>query len=245
MNPTQCPYCHQSVALIPVGFANRPDRYPITLESAAVTPWAMPPAAAASDYQKITPIARLEPRDITTAIYDSGVSFALVALAGGAISYAAGWPWLVSPASGLAVAIWRYFGGLSLARSLLEVVETITQKDIDKNGIVGKPAPVVKVEVKNQRKWQFATLPGKQEALIALAQAITAGESFAERTATDKGLTQEQYSDLRDVFIDRGWAVWNHPTRRQAGVALTVSGKMVLRSIAAAPLPQDDAEVEK
>jgi hypothetical protein len=239
-----CPYCKQQLSIIPFNspvstFFNRHT----TFENASPTPFSMPITAQPTDYQKVTPIARLEPRDVTTALYDSGVSFVLVALAGGAIAYAAGLPWLVSPAGGLTIAMWRYFGGLNLARSLLEIVETITHKDIDKDGVVGKPT-VVKVEVKNKGTWQFATLPGKPENLVALAQAITTGESFAERTATDKGLTQEEYSNLRDMFVDRGWAAWNHKTRRQAGVTLTVSGKSVLRSIAAAPLPQDDAGVE-
>lgn len=242
MNSTQCPYCHQSVALIPVGFAHQPDRYPVSLESAVASPLALSPAAAPGEYQKITPIARLEPKDITTALYDSSVSFVLVSLAGGAAVWALGWPWVVAPAIGLAAAVWRYFGGLSLARSLLEVVETITQKDIDHDGKAGKKQEhVVRVEMKDRGKWQFANLPGEPAALISLAQAITAdGDTFSERTATDAGLTQEQFSDLRDIFVDRGWAVWNHPTRRQQGVTLTLSGKAVLRSIAASPLPQDE-----
>lgn len=219
-----------------------------TINSAAATPFdALPAAPATGDWQKVTPVGRLEPKDITTAIYDSGISFALITLAAGAVVYAAGWPWLVAPAGGLGVAMWRYFGGLRLARSLLEVVESITQTDLNHDGKVGKTEHVVKVEIKDRGKWQFATLPGKPAALVSFAQAVIAnqpGVSFSERTAVDAGLTQEQYGDLRDVFIDRGWAVWNHPTRRQAGVTLTVSGKAVLRSIAASPLPQDEIDVK-
>jgi hypothetical protein len=125
------------------------------------------------------------------------------------------------------------------------VVETITKTDLNHDGKVGRPEHIVKVEMKNSGKWQFATLPGQPAALVALAAAVVSGGSFAERTATDAGLTQEQYSDLRDIFVDRGWAVWNHPTRRQQGVTLTISGKAVLRSIAASPLPQDEKDGEK
>lgn len=247
---TPCPHCGQQLAIVPVSsgmmkFRALTDRPMTTLENAAATPFDMPAAAVPGEWQKITPVGRLETKDITTALYDSGVSFALITLAAGAVVYAAGWPWLVAPAGGLGVAMWRYFGGLRLARSLLEIVETLTQTDFNRDGQVGKPVEhVVKVEVKNNNQWQFATLPGQPAALIALAKAVISGVSFAERPATDLGLTQEEYGKLRDVFIDRGWAAWNHPTRRQAGVTLTVSGKAVLRSIAAAPLPQDDAGTE-
>jgi hypothetical protein len=129
---------------------------------------------------------------------------------------------------------------------LLEVVETLTNTDLNRDGNVGKKIEhVVKVEVKNKGLWQFATLPGQPAALVALAQAITTKrETFAERTATNAGMTQEEFGKLRDIFVNRGWASWNNPTVRTQGLTITFNGKAILRSIAASPLPQDDAEVE-
>ena len=154
------------------------------------------------------------------------------------MAYAAGWPWLVAPAGGLSVAIWRYFGGLGLARSLLEVVETFTQKDLNQDGRIGKKQTEVKVVFKNPetRQWLFAELPGAHTDLIKLA----ASGEFTERSATNAGLTQEQFGILRDKFVDRRWAVWNHPVSRQQGVSLTLSGRAVLREIANSPLPDDE-----
>lgn len=239
-----CPYCGKALVVVKENYpwsVTLPQRQMTQLENVAATPFSLPTApAGGGKWQKVTPVGRLEPKDITTALYDSGVSFVLITLAGSALVYAAGWPWLVAPAGGLVVAMWRYFGGLGLAESLLEMVETITQTDLNRDGAVGQTKHVVRVEVKDKDRWQFATLPGQPAALVSLAQKVSAGQSFTERTAADAGLTQDEFSDLRDVFVDRQWAVWNHDTRRQQGVTLTLSGKAVLRSIAAAPLPTED-----
>jgi hypothetical protein len=164
-----------------------------------------------------------------------------VGAAGGAWYF--GWPWYTPPAVGFVVFGLRYFGGMRLAQSLLEIVESLTHRDLDGNGQVGaaKPEPplVVRVETKSEdsRRWQFADLPGQPAAVQALAAAVLAGGGFTERTAVDCGLTQEAFGKIRDLFIDRGWAKWNHPDRRQQGVTLHRGGMSVLRAIAETPIP--------
>lgn len=122
---------------------------------------------------------------------------------------------------------------------LIHRIEEATGIDWNQDGQVGQPEPqTVKVEVKeeNSGRWQFAELRIAQGKLKELSKAILSGQTFAERTATDSGLSQEEFRDLRDKFIDRGWAQWNHPTRRQQGVSLTHRGRFILQTIAHEPM---------
>jgi len=243
---TYCPHCGESLTISPTAVSSsRWQKYRTFQHSAQLSGSGAP---GFGDWEKVTPISRLEPRDVTTALYDCGVSFGLVSLAlVGPVWYFEQLPWWISPAGGLVVALWRYFGLMSVARSLLEVVETITQADINDDGQVGPPQrQVVSVEVKNEsgQRWQFADLPGSPQAVQGLAVAVLAGESFSERSAVSAGLTQEDFRSLRDLFLDRGWCEWNHPTRKQQGLKLLRSGRSVLRAIAYSPLPQDDQQAQ-
>lgn len=249
MTRANCPHCGRTIELSkPTGYqparlvTSRRHGYRLQSSAAAIA-GGQPPAGG--DWQKITPVGRLEPKDITTSLYDAGISFGLVTIGALGVVWWQEWPVWMAPATGFTIGMWRYFGGIKLASGLLEVVETVTGADINGDGNVGdKPAPppVVKVELRDDGgHWQFADLPGEPDSLQALAQAVTDGDSFAERTATNCGYTQEQWGSLRDVFIDRGWAKWNHPTRRQQGVSLLRGGRMVLKTIAATPLPGGSA----
>jgi hypothetical protein len=215
------------------------------LQHAVSIPGGAAPEPAFGDYQKTTPVSRLEPRDVLTAGLDAGVSFGLITIAGAGACWYLEWPLVLAPAGGLAIAIWRYFDGLALARGLLEIVETITGKDIDHNGKVGKPEPphTVRVELgetnQGYRRWQYADFAIEPALLVKLAQVVLSGESFSERTATDIGLTQKDFAGLRDEFIARGLAKWNHPERRQQGVSLTRGGLLALQVIVDTPLPDD------
>lgn len=125
--------------------------------------------------------------------------------------------------------------------SLLWRVEEATGLDINQDSVVGRPEPqTVKVEVREEGKrqnWQFADLAIEPARFRELARAFLVGKSFSERVAVDCGLTQEQFRELRDKFIDRRWAQWNHPARRQQGVSLTHRGRAVLQTVAHSGLP--------
>jgi hypothetical protein len=256
---TQCPHCQAQLVIMPGSQVHGGWRQlPVMQQTAA---GAFPePAVTTGDWQRVTPIGRLEPRDITTAIYDAGVSFGLVTIAAGFTvvlldvydccgDLQAHWTrdWWLAPAAGLAVALFRYFDGVGLAKSLLEIVETLVSRDIDGDGQVGQPQPppqTVRVEMRHNdpagQRWQIADLDLDPAKLRALAAAVVAGQSFAERTASAAGLTQDEFGRLRDKLIAQRWAVWNHPTRRQNGVTLTLSGQSLFRTIAHTPLPRSD-----
>ncbi len=251
MNDHRCPYCHNPLEVViykaspalPQAVGNW--RRLGSMQHAA--PNSMMQAALAgleSEWQKVTPVGKLEPRDILTAGLDAAVSFGLVTVAVGGICLYFDYVLWLAPAAGLAVSVWRYFDGMSLARGLLETVETLTNRDLDKDGQVGpqRAAPhVVRVELTERRSggvhqayMDFGVEPLK---LQRLAVDVLAGNSFSERTAAGCGLTQEEFGNLRDQFIERGLARWNHPNRRQQGVSITRGGKAALQAIVDTPIP--------
>ena len=248
---TYCPHCGQSLSISPLspGPGRSGWQQLTTLQhSQQLNNFStVPMVASAAEWQKVTPVSRLEPKDVVTSVFDAGVSFLLVTVGAAGVCWYFEVDLWIALAAGFLVALWRYFGGLSLAKSLLEVVETVTQRDIDQDGEIGQPEPerhTVRVEVKSDQgqRWQFADLPGSPGALQSLASEILSGNTFSERTAVKCGFTQEEFSSLRGLFLERGWAEWKHPTRKQQGVKLHWSGKHILRAICNAPLPYSPAD---
>ena len=116
--------------------------------------------------------------------------------------------------------------------SLLHVVETELGIDLDGDSSIGPP-PVVKVEVKSEdgNRWQFADLPGSPDALREFAKYYFMGMGFTDETAQLAGLTQKEMRDLRESFVQKGWAGWKHASRKQQGIEVWHVGKSVLRAI--------------
>lgn len=241
---THCPHCGGALliqAATPGPMHQGGWQQYATLQHAMPAPGLIPGSLPTeSEWQKVTPVDRLQPRDVLTAGLDAAVSFSLVTIAAGGVCLYFDlylWP---APAVGLSVAVWRYFNGLALAKGLLEIVETLVQKDIDRDGHTGpaKAEPhTVRVEIKQEKQWNFIDLGVEPLKLQRLANEILAGHPFTERTAAGCGLTQEEFGHIRDEFINRSLAKWNHPSRRQQGVSLTRGGKAALQAIISAPLP--------
>lgn len=203
------------------------------------------PEMPTGDWQKVTPVGRLTAQDVTTSIYDAGVSGGLVTITVFGICWYFDWPPIISPVVGAGVLLLRYFGGISLAKSLLEIVETVTQRDIDQDGQIGNepplaPSQTVRVEIKETgeaKRWRFEEFAIEPAKLYSLASRVISGESFSERTATEVNLTQEEFRQLRNKFLAANLARWNHPTRKQQGVSLTRGGRAILRAVLDTPLP--------
>lgn len=126
-------------------------------------------------------------------------------------------------------------------RNLLWRLETITGVDIDGSGEVGLPAPpppTVRVEVLEGSTWKFENLPGDNKSLQSFSRDVTNGiHPFSERGASDNGYGAANFRKLRDLFVARGWAGWNHPNHKQQGVSLTRAGVWLIKQIADTPLP--------
>lgn len=128
-------------------------------------------------------------------------------------------------------------------RNLLWRLETVTGLDVDGSGEVGEPEPPkpppIQVQVQQGQSWQFAELPGDPAMLHLFAQKVTGGVvTFSEAGARQTGYGAANFGLLRDVFIARHWAAWNHPTQRSQGVSLRQSGKTILEQITQTPPPK-------
>lgn len=145
------------------------------------------------------------------------------------------------------VTFWQWMSRSGEYNNLLWRIETITGMDVNGDEEVGKPEPpTVRVEVKEGHTWRFANLPGSDEALQAFARDVLSGiRTFSEQGANDNGYGVDNFKKLRALFVEKGWAVWNHPSRKQQGIRLTRSGEWLVREIAGTPLPYRDASVQK
>jgi hypothetical protein len=264
---TTCPHCGKPVEVhlkaqpafvqipVPDGW-RRADGS--TLASEARAPLLMQysgePSSEAS-YERITPVGRLEPFDVLTSLFDAGVTFIFFTIGVGGVCWYYEAPVIVAPAvaSGFLAGCLRYYGGLALAKSLLQTIESVTKKDLNGDGHIGQPQPAnphtVRVEIREDSRegarYQFATLGVEPAKLQALAVAVLRGDSFSERTAVRYSFTQEEFRTLRDEFLERGWAAWNHPNRKQQGVSLTRGGLFILRAIKDSPLPSPTAQSQR
>lgn len=170
--------------------------------------------------------------------YRGGMTFWGAILAGGG--------WMLF--STFAVAWWKWESAVNYYNSLLWRIERATRMDVDQDGQIGEPKPeppTVRVEVKEGSTWRFANLPGDDESLQKFASDILNGiRTFSEEGAKENGYGIENFKKLRVLFLEKGWAVWNHPSHRQQGVSLTRSGQWVLKEVANTPLPYRDAGVQ-
>lgn len=144
------------------------------------------------------------------------------------------------------VTCWQWITRSNEYNNLLWKIETITGMDVDGDEKVGQPEPpTIRVEVKEGGNWRFANLPGDNESLQKFASDILNGiRTFSEQGANENGYGIDNFKKLRGVFLEKGWAVWNHPQRRQQGVSLTRSGQWVLKEIANTPLPYREVDVQ-
>lgn len=121
---------------------------------------------------------------------------------------------------------------------------------VDKGRVVADVPRLTDGKIVEAREWivkgnitdaagniQLFNLPINAPALQTFIYSLTRGDSFAERTAIDSGLTREEFTTLRDELIDRGRAHWKHPRDRKQGVVITPAGMSALRQWADTPLP--------
>jgi hypothetical protein len=141
---------------------------------------------------------------------------------------------------------WLLFTGLSEAS--IWVFERITGKDLDGDKQIGKPPPLrIEYEDRSDGRdreiWADLSPPSKTgyAGVISFARGVVAGESFSERTAADYGYSRTEWKrDMRQVFIDNEWAIWNHPNEERQGVTLLAAGKAVLQRVASEGVPRED-----
>lgn len=123
----------------------------------------------------------------------------------------------------------------------LWIIEKITGTDQDDDEPKKK---IIEIEVKNDHTRHIAELPGDEEYLRKFCQWVAAGDSFSESTAQKCGYGVTNFRNLRDIFVSRRWGLWKNADHPQQGIELTVSGKQIIRSLAATPPPYPtDAQI--
>lgn len=152
------------------------------------------------------------------------------------------WAWallaFVLTSAGCWLFLLRDWRGIVLHR-----LETITDRDLDGDLIIGAPQKVrVEIAEDNGRKMQFVDLPGDPDAIEKLAAGLLAGKALSEGQWTGAGapFTRAAFVQLRDELILRGLAEWivkGSPTR---GARLTSRGRAVMRYLSNTPTPSDE-----
>lgn len=195
----------------------------------------------AGSWSKSIPHSKIEPKDVLTSLMDAGITALFCGVAGGGVAAfihadPIGWAGL----GAFCGAAFRYFDGMGIARNLTQAIEEWTSADPEPQPT--KPAQVthvIRAETVDQHgNWRFANIDVPPTILSKFANDVELSQkTFTERTATGVGMTQAQFSGIRDQFIENGWARWNHPERKQNGVSLTKKGEAIIRAIASEPLP--------
>lgn len=185
------------------------------------------------EWQKMTPVGRLAPKDVWVAFLDSTIVFLAISGPTGVICHLSGVTWLAGPFMGFVFAGLRYLWTMGHTQGLLTIIET-WRSDPPEPGRAdpGRQAgPVVSVEIREGKKWKFAQFGLDPEKLIPFAGAILEGASMTEREGRKYGITQEELGKFRQELIDRGLAYWNNPGRPQQGITVRHSGLTVLQAI--------------
>jgi hypothetical protein len=191
--------------------------------------------------------------DVTPAIAWSLFTALLCALVGGMACIVLGWRWEIILGAGTlgAVGAWSVSSIDFLnPQTLIVSHQEIVREPVEPVLIEG-PGRSLKVQVDEGNRHTMGDLPDTPE-FRDFARRVSRENtpaSFCETTAAEAGLpidvkhwrhpSEMGFRQVRDLFIDRGWAYWINPKHHQSGVGLKRAGRQTLRR-AAQPLPQQD-----
>ena len=94
---------------------------------------------------------------------------------------------------------------------------------------------------KLENKIMFIDLSAEMTQLVALAEGVLNGDTFAEShwCGSGKVFTKSQFHQLRSEMLERGLIVWKRPDSPAQGLLLTAVGAHVLRRfLRVSPTPQ-------
>lgn len=175
--------------------------------------------------------------DVSTVGAMAGAALITGAFSGLAVLimvYLIGWPkpwaWGMAVFAIVLISAWimfllRWFG-------LTAPIERVTVLDHDNN-----PAtpPVVRVQLtsEDRRVTQYADLPSTPEKLATFARAALAGRPISDREWSGVGrpFSQNEFAQLRETMIARGWLRWKNPDYPTQGVEISAAGRAVMRQL--------------
>jgi len=165
----------------------------------------------------------------------------VAALAVGILAYFAHWPWWVIPAVLLATFAVTFASHVTSIiqerRELLWKLETQEGRDLDGDGVVGKPEPfTVELVTKHAggQRMQFIEFGVEEERARMLAKGLVAGRPFSESEWTGGGrpFSRREFRELRTELLERGLLEWRNPRAPAQGVELTAPGRHVMQRLA-------------
>ena len=150
-------------------------------------------------------------------------STAVVTIAWGVwnVDYWPTWPIVMAPS--LAVAwLWR----LVAVRETLFITESVLGRDLDGDGVVGKP----KTRVVTIQGPQPKPEPPQEDIAAEFIQFIQGCEHDTAMRQWEQVIGRDQYQKWRDALIQLGWAEWLSDDRRQ-GWRLVWSAEEIIKGV--------------
>ncbi len=238
-----CPHCSKSLIILPGG-SSSPGlgpgwRQSVQFQSIQGGDGVPSAVNLPGDWQKVTPVGRLNTGDVTTSLYDALVSFCLVSVGGVGVCLYAGWPWPWALIAGYGWSMWRYFGGVHLAKNLLEIVESLSapQSEPEPEPVLEpEPLPIpLEVVQKNQagiiqRMFRFS-LPGKiDESLFTewIRGVLRRDDLTQSRWVGPDSFVREDYVKLLALLL-KSEIIERVGKAKNAPYGLTVEGRRSLR----------------
>jgi len=179
--------------------------------------------------------------DVTVPVLQSlAVSLAYASLASvlaGGVAMVYHLPWYTPAVAAAlvltATASWTMTKNVNLRQELWWGTEEVIQRDLDNDGIIGKPEPeaLLRVEVANGGNTQFLDVPTKKA--ITFARAVVNGQSGMSEGEWKKPFGGiEKFVAFRNQLIERKLARWKNPDAHPQGIELTLAGKKVFERLA-------------
>ena len=152
--------------------------------------------------------------------------------------------WIPISAFGITLTVsWLWL--LTDHRSLLRIVERITNKDINRDGrVADKPAEVERRVAFNAvelsatgrylRSRRIEIPRGDEAAFLQMARGVIAGKAWTQREWAHV-YNRTEFDDLRLCLIRQGYAVWQNEANHKDGADLTAPGRALFRALAVTP----------
>lgn len=177
--------------------------------------------------------ARREPKletDVAVPLAQAAITAFAIGIPAALLAWALAWGWRVPVvvfALALAVGwLWR----LRLVDKLLWNVETWVDRDLDGDGVKGKPIASYTVlqpaaaRAEVARETRTAEADGARAALLEfIDRCFVKGTSEAAHGVKATGPDRAEYTRKRDVLLSLGAACWRNPQRPRAGWRMCVS----------------------
>jgi len=119
-------------------------------------------------------------------------------------------------------------------KELIMTVETISNRDLDGDGVIGEPEPqTISIEVVNpdNRSLKYLHLPIPEEALRKLCVGLVVHQrpfSEAEWTGRGQPFSRAEFREIRAKLLAAGVIAWKDSRHKQQGIEFTAWGRRVM-----------------